>query len=328
MPPHPNAAPAEPLDASEPSALEDPADAQELPELETTQEIAPPPAVDMTGAFDFVRRLAGELSEGDVRLPSYPEIADRVRRVLDDERASAARVAQVVGSDPALAARVIRIANSATFNPGATPVTDLQAAVGRVGHELVRSVAVSFAISQIRLASKNPEVNAQLQELWRKSTLVAACAYVLARDTKLANPDQALVTGLLHNVGRLYIVTRANLRVETYSQSGQWDEVLHDWHPQIGRSILEHWKFPETIVEAIGEQNSWDRSRGRSGGLHDVLVCSIALVPCVWYREMLDDTIGAVPAFQRLGLDATRCRQFLTDTALQIKQLRDALAGG
>jgi hypothetical protein len=58
-----------------------------------------------------------------------------------------------------------------------------------------------------------------------------------------------------------------------------------------------------------------------------VLVCSIAHVPCVWYREMLDETIGAVPAFQRLGFDAARCREFLAGTAQQIKQLRDALAG-
>lgn len=315
MPPHSLALPA------------DDAEDRERPELETTQEIAAPPSLELTGPFEFVRRLAGELSEGDVCLPSYPEVADRVRRVLNDEHTSAARVAQVVGSDPALAARVIRIANSATFNPGAKPVTDLQAAVGRLGHELVRSVAVAFAIAQIRLAVKHPELNPQLQELWRKSTLVAACCYVLARDTKIANPDEALVTGLLHNVGRLYILTRAHLRVETYAATGTWDEVLHDWHPQIGRSVLEHWDFPEAIVEAIADQNSWERPRGRAGGLHDVLVCAIALVPCVWYREMLDDTVGAVPAFQRLGLDAARCRQFLADTAEQIKQLRDALAG-
>lgn len=312
MPPPDTAPPASPAETHDPRGARD---------LET------PRALATSGPFEFVRRLAAELSVGEVRLPSYPEVADRVHRVLNDPRASATQVAQVVGSDAALAARVIRIANSATFNPGGHAVTDLQAAIGRLGHEVVRCAAVSFALSQIRLAIRSPGLRPQLQELWRKSTLVAAISYVLARDTQRANPDEALVAGLLHNVGRLYIATRAHAHAERYAANTPWDEVLHDWHPQIGRSILENWKFPEAIAEAIAEQNSWDRPRGAAGGLHDVLVCAIALLPCVWYREMLDETVAAVPAFQRLGLDAAHCRRYLADTARQIKQLRDALAG-
>ena len=33
----------------------------------------------------------------------------------------------------------------------------------------------------------------QLHELWRQGTLVASIAYVLARETRAANPDEALV---------------------------------------------------------------------------------------------------------------------------------------
>ena len=67
-------------------------------------------------AFDFVRSLAAELSGGHVDLPSFPEIALQVRRVLSDPNTRVEQIVRVVGSEPALAARLLRIANSASIN--------------------------------------------------------------------------------------------------------------------------------------------------------------------------------------------------------------------
>jgi HD-like signal output (HDOD) protein len=277
--------------------------------------------------FEFVRRLATELSAGRVELPSFPDVAIRVRRLLDDPRATAAQIAQLVGSDAALAARLLRIANSTTFNPSGSPVSGVQAAIGRLGHEVVRCATVSFALQQVKHSIRHRELRPRLHELWRKSTLVAAVAYAVARETKLASADEAMVAGLLHNVGRLYILARSEHEVAAFEASGQWDAVLHDWHPQIGQAILEHWKFPAGVCAAVGEQNVWDRSRGPGSALVDTLVAANALVPCVYYRDLLDETVPVVSAFQRLGLDAAHCRHLLAVSARQIRQLRDALAG-
>jgi hypothetical protein len=67
-------------------------------------------------AFAFVQALAAELSKGKVDLPSFPDIALKVRRVLADEEVSQEKVVRVVGSEPALAARLMQIANSAAIN--------------------------------------------------------------------------------------------------------------------------------------------------------------------------------------------------------------------
>src|SRR6202044_3988282 len=107
-----------------------------------------------TVAFDFVRTLAGELSKGNVDLPSFPEIAVRVRRVLSDPKSSVEQVVRVVGSEHALAARLMRIANSASLNRSGKTVTDLRTAVNRLGYNMVRSAAMSFAMNQVRNANK------------------------------------------------------------------------------------------------------------------------------------------------------------------------------
>ena len=49
---------------------------------------------------------------------------------------------------------------------------------------------------------------------------------------------------------------------------------MHDWHPRVGRAILEHWKFAEQIAMAIGDQNAWDRPSSDSGPLTDVLIAA------------------------------------------------------
>ena len=69
-----------------------------------------------SGAFAFVAELAQEVSSGRVELPSFPDVAVRVRKVLADEHVSNEQIARVVGSEAGLAARVFTLANSAALN--------------------------------------------------------------------------------------------------------------------------------------------------------------------------------------------------------------------
>src|SRR5450631_1937295 len=100
-------------------------------------------------AFEFVRSLAGELTAGKVDLPSFPEIAIRVRRILSDPKSTGDQVVRVVGSEPALAARLMRIANSASLNRSGRQVGDLRTAINRIGYNMVRSAAISFSVVAI-----------------------------------------------------------------------------------------------------------------------------------------------------------------------------------
>jgi HD-like signal output (HDOD) protein len=275
---------------------------------------------------EFLKQLSAELASGDVRLPSFPDIAQRVQRALEDPRATPVQVARVIGIDAALAARVLRLANSAFLNPSAKPITELQQAVNRLGHQLVRCTAVSFALQQMNAGDGVAALRPQLQELWRKGTLVASIAYVLARETRAANPDEALVAGLMHNIGGLYIAVRAHQHGAVMGADDAATRVLSNGHPRIAGAILGHWKFAPSIVSAVSNQNASNLPTG-AAGLADVLIASISLVPCVFFRGLLDETVTAVAAFQRLALDTTECTRLLRTTGRQIKSLHSALDG-
>jgi HD-like signal output (HDOD) protein len=273
----------------------------------------------------FIRKLSLELAVGDIRLPSFPDIAVRVQEVLEDTRAPRTQVAQVIRADAALAARILRLANSAFFSPTTHQITDLQQALTRLGNQLVRCTAVSFSLQQMTLGSGEANLRPTLQKLWRQGTLVAAIAYVIARETRVAKPDEALMTGLMHNIGRLYIAVSETRHTAEGVDTEAWATMVQEWHPRIAGAILKHWKFPRSIVAAVAEQNNWQRESRDENRLADVLIAAIALVPCVFNRDLLEETVGRVPMFKLLGLSGANCQCLLAATADQIKTLQAAL---
>ncbi len=276
-------------------------------------------------AFDFVRTLAAELSRGNIDLPSFPEIAVRVRRVLSDPRSSVTQVVRVVGSEPALAARLLRIANSASLNRSGRAVNDLRMAVNRIGYNMVRSASIAFSMAQIRKSNKLKGLEHHLTDLWRRSTSVAALAYVLARTCSRVNPDEAMLTGMMHGIGKLYVLTRAMDHPELFASETTLNEIISDWHASIGKAILENWNFSESMAQAVGEQEDLSREQEGAPDLRDVLAVAIVMASYGNDIEGLEVALQGLPPAARLGLDERKTRAVILESAEEISALTQAL---
>lgn len=276
-------------------------------------------------SFGFVQSLATELSIGRVDLPSFPEIAVRVRKVLSDANSSVEKVTRVVGSEPALAARLMRIANSASLNTTGKAITDLRTAINRMGYNMVRSASMSFAMAQIRTNAKLGNVKHYLDDLWGRSTTVAAFAYVVARNCTKINPDQAMLTGMMHGLGQLYVLTRAADHPELFGSAGTLNQIINDWHAQIGKAILENWDFPEVMVQAVADQQDLHRDHVDGADLSDVIAIAILMASFTEDLDGLQIALQGVPAARRLGLDSTKTQAVMQDSAAEVGALRSAL---
>ncbi len=278
-----------------------------------------------TIAFEFVRTLAGELSSGKVDLPSFPEIAVRVRRVLSDQKASIDQVVRVVGSEPALAARLLRISNSASINRSGKTVLDLRTAINRIGYNMVRSAAMSFAMVQIRKANKLAGLEHYLNELWQRSTLAAAFAYVLARTCSGVNPDEAMLGGMMHGIGKLYIFTRAINHPELFADAGMLNGIIDDWHASIGKAILENWDFSEEMARAVGDQDDHSRDEPGPPDLRDVIATAVLMASHSGDSAALEAALHDLPTAQRLRLDQAKTSKVMQESAAEVAALSDAL---
>ena len=276
-------------------------------------------------AFTFVQALAAELSGGKVELPGFPHIVMRVQRVLSDEKADAAKIVRVIGSDPVLATQLIRMANSAALNPGGAPVTDLRAAVTRVGVDTVRTATIAFAVQQLREAPALRGLEMQLGVLWRRNVQVASLCCVVAKRLTNINPDTALLAGLLQGIGRLYILTRASRHRSLFCDAAAYQAIEQDWHLSIAAALLENWGIADEIVQAVHESENLDRESRGAPCLADVLVVGTLLADLNGDSSALAAQVQCAKPLQRLRLDQEACERFLTESAHEVTALRDAL---
>jgi HD-like signal output (HDOD) protein len=204
----------------------------------------------------LVEELDRSLQRNDLSLPSLPEVALKIRRALADEDVSLAEIARVIGADPALAARILKTANSALFYRGSKPITSVHGAVAQLGQRMVRNVALSFAAQQVFIGYGSEQVRAYLTRIWQHSVHTAALAHMLARARTQLNPDDAFLAGLLHEVGKLYILMRAKDHPEILAAEDAFESVMAAWHPRLGRAVIESWELPAELACAVGDHQS------------------------------------------------------------------------
>jgi HD-like signal output (HDOD) protein len=207
-------------------------------------------------AADIVMGLARELNTDRIDLPGFPDVVARIQRVLADERASARDVVKLVASEPALAARLVQLANSAAFNKSGREVSDLRAAIASLGFNIVRSQAAAFAMRQMEKQVWLQPIRPVLAEIWRTSNGVAALSFAVARRVPGVQPDESMAAGLFHLIGKLYLFARARQDSLDPGAISDWEKALNEWHPTIARTILDHWKIPERVAEAVENQNA------------------------------------------------------------------------
>jgi len=276
-------------------------------------------------AFKFVQALAGELSKGKIELPSFPEVAMRIQRMLTDENVAADKIVRAIGAEPALAVRVLRMANSAALNLSGKQVTELRTAVARLGFNLLRSAAYSFIVAQVRQAANLRKMDRQLLALWEQSSTVAAICFVVARKYTQVNADSALLAGLLHGVGKLYILTRATNFPGLLSDPESYAQVESEWHANIARALLENWEIAEDIVTAVQEYEEYDRETRGPANVGDVLTAATLLAEAQATGDIGTLRIDGVKAWQRLGIDRAGCEDILRESSNEIAALRGAL---
>lgn len=279
-----------------------------------------------TLAFQFVSELAAEVSAGRIELPAFPDVATRVRKVLADEHVAAENVARVVGSEAGLAARVMSLANSAALNRTGRSITELKTAINRIGHSNVRTAAVAFAIAQLRRAPELAAISSQLEVMWQQATMVAALSYAIATRTAGVNADEAMLAGLIHNVGKIYVLARARKHPDLFASPDAVQSVIHDWHANVGKAIVENWGFATHIAEAIGNQDDIEYTTTTGPDITDVLV--VATLAGSYVGDETADmelNLQGVRPFTRLGLDNAKFHQIMRECVDEIAALRVAL---
>lgn len=204
--------------------------------------------------FQMLEDIARELA-GDVVFPVAFSTTLRVRKELQDPDLSIERVATLVSIDPLVVAKLLSLANSVLYSRDGQPVRGLPGAIQRLGLQLVRTTALAIAMAQLLRSKEMVPFVALAQALWVHSVKTAIAARVIARTHARLNPDEALLAGLVHDLGAFYMLYRAAQYPELRARPDTLRYVILEWHESIGVSLLNALGLPEEVVAAATDHD-------------------------------------------------------------------------
>ena len=265
-------------------------------------------------------------------LPSLPAVVMEVLESIDQETVNLAQLTRKIILDQALTARLLRCANSSFYNTQSS-VTTIQQAISLIGVSGVRNLVVAAAIK-----GSFPECHCRgfdFNVFWRHSIAVAVCAKVLARHLQL-NQDYAYTAGLLHDIGRLVLVTRFTPEYEQVIALRAAHDchileaeraVLGIDHVVAGQALAEYWQFSKGIQNAIARHHEPDLTGGGDTVAAIVHVAD-AIVHALDFSEDSADLVPplSLPVWNALGLDAEDWIRIFRETELRYESARLGLA--
>ncbi|MCB1924271.1 MAG: HDOD domain-containing protein [Gammaproteobacteria bacterium] len=249
-------------------------------------------------------QLYRDLKSDQAILPSLPDLALRIRRAIDDSKSTAREVANLIETDPAITAKLLKVSNSA-FYAGLNAIETPAGAVVRLGMQTTRKLVMSFALKEV-FRSKDPMVQKRMHVLWKHSAQIAALCFVLAGEVKGIEPEEALLVGLVHDIGAIAILNYIERYPELAVDEDSLEQSISDMRGELGAMILREWKFSPVVIAAARDAENWLRMHQGPADFTDLLI-----VAQVHERLRKQNTKGLpamdrISAFKRvLGADAT-----------------------
>lgn len=220
-------------------------------------------------------------------MPSFPRVVTDIIETIEDPDGSINVLVECINHDPVIAARVLSAANQASIRARRDrEVTDLHTATALIGMGRVREIAL---ISNLSSFIHSMAADRGYAKMWHHCVAVGVCCQELALHIEhQVSIDAALVAGLLHDIGQLWLYSvdaQTSLQCRAISQAEgiDVDEVERRFfgidHSTVGLWLAESWELPTPICTAIALHHTPEKD------LHNILV------PLLHVAEVLSNAL-------------------------------------
>ncbi|MFC3151815.1 HDOD domain-containing protein [Litoribrevibacter euphylliae] len=225
-----------------------------------TQAESQPSYVDLgspTLLKDLIQKFASDVKTGKFVLPSMPEIAQKVAKMVEDPTSSSGEVARTVALDPSIAVKLVSTANSPLFK-GSRDINSCEEAVTRIGFKTTKQLVQLFALREL-FSANNKEIRKRFRAHWGISRRVSAIAYIFAKCVKGMDENEALLGGIVQNIGVLpALVYLDSIPGLLESDLIDIDEFINKTKNVMGAYMLKEWKWPRELIEIAAHAEDWN----------------------------------------------------------------------
>ncbi len=286
------------------------------------RETSSPSANNRTSLIDEIKR---QLSEGKFNLPSYPEINDKLKTLID-KGAGMPEISRLISDDAAISTELIKISNSALFK-GVSNNISVEQAINRLG---LKETAMHTEIISNRALYSNSskKFSPLLADLWNHSMACAHTSHIVSTHLGIGEPHDLFMMGLLHDIGVLLLL---QIIIEVDSLGAMEQEIvpeqLHDFltthHNSFGKSILTRWKFPESYTDIAAFHDNPENSDNQTDELMIVNFSNL-LVHTLGHALKPEQGIELekLESTKHLGLDVDKIEAITEEAIVLIDEAR------
>ena len=248
----------------------------------------------------FLEHVQHELDTNRLILPTLPDIALRVRDAVTRDEATAQELATMIMTDAALSTRMIQVANSPLYR-GSAEIKNIQMAITRLGNKTIRTLITSLVMQQM-FAPTTDTLEHYFRETWEQSVNVSSISRALVTFVPHLNPDEAMLAGLIHQIGKLPILTLVENISEFRDSPSRLAKLLEKAHPAVGKIIMDTWSFPDELKKVPNQYINFSYDSGVKADYVDVV--QVAFLQSIAGSDHPATRIdwSTVPSFAKLGL--------------------------
>ena len=246
----------------------------------------------------FFRRFCDAFRKDVLDVPSLPDVALRLRRALQ-KPINIADAAKIINLDPVISSKLIQVVNSPIYR-GMNPILNTHDAINRLGLHTTQNIVTSISLYHL-FSSHNVALNNRAKDIWKQSVNISSLSFTLASMSTDINADEALLAGLIHNIGVLPIITyAATLDAKQYNKF-ELEDTIEVLKGLVGEFILSKWNFPESLRQIPKHTSNWyyyDNPK--------LQLCDIVLL--ARYHSLIGSSemhtlppLNTLPAFIKLG---------------------------
>jgi HD-like signal output (HDOD) protein len=295
-------------------------------DMKTGEESLPDPteALDSIAVAQLEASFNDDLQQNRFVVTSLPEIAIKVRKVLENPDFTAENIAAVINTDPAIAAKLLKASNSPLYRSW-EPCETTSEAVVRLGVKTTRQLVMSFTLKDL-FRAETVALKRAMHDAWRHTVYHAAIAWVMARETGLYSAEEAMTAAMLSNVGVLTVCAYLESYPDVQQNPDSIAATVAHLKARVSGQILSKWGLSDQLIECGRHADNWSRDHEGSPDLCDLIIVA-GLHAYIGRRRV--PRIDQVPAFQRLYnaglLDPDTALDFLKSAAEQVAQARALL---